>query len=249
MASHFNPVERLGDSTGPLVLTCEHASNALPPWLEAAEHDQQWLKSHWGWDIGAADLTRALARRTGADAILSTFSRLVCDPNRAPRDPTWIRRAVEGTHLSFNHQLSGAERQRREDDLHWPYHQAIDQLLEHHGLTDAGGFLLLSVHSFTNNYMGEPRRLEAGVLFDDHPTLAVAFMNSLRLQGLDTRLNEPYSGLQGMIHAVSQHGGRHGVRYLELEVRNDLIDTPYKADAMAARIARALSGITFRAPA
>jgi predicted N-formylglutamate amidohydrolase len=247
MPEHFNPVEHLGLSTGALVLTCEHASNALPPWLNKAEGDSEWLQSHWGWDIGAADLTRALAQLTGADAILSRFSRLVCDPNRSPRDPTWIRHAVEGHHLGFNHQMASDERQRREQVLHQPYHQAIDRLLTDHDHRHAGGFLLLSVHSFTANYMGEQRALEAGVLFDDRPTLAVAFMNALRLQGLDTRLNEPYSGLAGMIHAVSRHGGQHGVRYLELEVRNDLIDTPDKAGGMARRIARALSGIAFRA--
>lgn len=243
MSQPFNPVERLGDGNGPLVLTCEHASNRVPGPLTLDPRDAPWLQTHWGWDIGAADLTRALARRTGADAVLSNFSRLVCDPNRSPSDPTWIRPEVEGHRLALNHQLDGAERDRRRLELHEPYHAAVDELLRVHQRTTSSDFLLLSVHSFTRSYLGQQRKLQAGVLFDDHPTLALALMNALRLQALDTRLNEPYSGMQGMIHSVSLHGHAHGVRYLELELRNDLIDTPAKADGVAEALARALSQI------
>ena len=239
----FSPVELIGEANGSLVLTCEHASNHVPAPLEAHPSDLPWLQTHWGWDIGAADLTRALARRTGASAVLSTFSRLVCDPNRPTRSPTWIRRETEGHRIHFNRQLDASERERRECELHAPYHDAIDSLLAQNqsGTSD---FLLLSVHSFTPVMMGQVRPMHAGVLFDDHPSLAVAFLNALRLEGLDTRLNQPYSGLQGLIYAVSRHGTRHGVRYLELEIRNNLIDTPEKAEKMADRVVSALSHIS-----
>jgi len=53
--------------------------------------------------------------------------------------------------------------------------------------------------------------------------------------------NEPYSGYAGLIYATRRHGRAHGVVYLELEVRNDLIATPERARAQAKRIARALA--------
>jgi len=240
----FSPVELIGEANGSLVLTCEHASNHVPPPLEPHPSDLPWLQTHWGWDIGAADLTRALVRRTGASAVLSTFSRLVCDPNRPTRSPTWIRRETESHRIHFNRQLDAMERERRDRELHAPYHDAIDSLLAESLSSCSGDFLLLSVHSFTPVMMGQARELHAGVLFDGHPSLAIAFLNALRLEGLDTRLNQPYSGLQGMTYAVSRHGTRHGVRYLELEIRNNLIDTLEKAEAMADRVVSALSHIS-----
>ena len=57
--------------TGPIVLSCEHASMRLPePWAwPAADH---WLVgTHWSYDLGIADLVRILSRRTGWPAVLS----------------------------------------------------------------------------------------------------------------------------------------------------------------------------------
>ena len=59
-------------------------------------------------------------------------------------------------------------------------------------------------------------------------------------EGFDTALNAPYSGKDGLIHAARHHGREQGVVYLELEVRQDLIDDAEKADAVGERIARAL---------
>jgi predicted N-formylglutamate amidohydrolase len=43
-----------------------------------------------------------------------------------------------------------------------------------------------------------------------------------------------------MMHAAHRHGRRHGIGYLEIEVRQDLIATRALAQALAARIAPAL---------
>ena len=42
-------------------------------------------------------------------SIISRFSRLVCDANRAVDDPTFIRREIQGHPLSFNQGLDEAE--------------------------------------------------------------------------------------------------------------------------------------------
>ncbi len=78
-----------------LVLSCEHASNRLPPpWRWPAEDD--WLvASHWAWDPGAADITRSLASRLGIPAVLASFSRLLVDPNRRADHPTLFRKEAD----------------------------------------------------------------------------------------------------------------------------------------------------------
>jgi predicted N-formylglutamate amidohydrolase len=220
---------------GPLVLTCEHASADLPPPLRGSAQDRAWLRTHWGVDIGAADVTRALSAALDAPAVLGVASRLVLDLNRAPDDPTLVLPAVEGVPLGFNAGVDAAARADRIARLHAPYHRAVDETLRAR-LASPEPVLLFSVHSFTPDYMGSIREVEMGVLFDRHEDLARVLAAELAAGGWDTRLNEPWSGLAGLIYAANRHGVATGCPYLELEIRQDLIDTPEKAEAVAHRL-------------
>ena len=113
----------------PLVVTCEHASNRLPEEIEASPEDRPWLETHWGWDPGAAAVTRALIEHKDCVAIMSRFSRLVCDPNRHVEEWDWIRERCEDYELSFNRHLSDEERQRRRATYHEPFHAEVDACL------------------------------------------------------------------------------------------------------------------------
>jgi len=234
------PFELSGDPAvgGPFVFTCEHATNELPEW-EPLASERATLAAHWGWDIGAADLTRALARLTGSCAVLSRFSRLVCDPNRDPGESSFVVQEIDSVPLSWNRAVDAAERARREARYFAPYHDAIDRTLEARRAV-AGAFRLCSIHSFTPVYLGQTRPMEVGVLFDAWDEHAWRLEGALAAEGFAAALNAPYSGLDGLIYAASRHGRAHGLVYVELEVRQDLIDAPAKADAIAARIARAL---------
>ncbi len=227
---------------GAMVITCEHASNLVPPPFQVDPSDRPWLETHWGWDIGAAAVTRELVRLLDAVAVLSTFSRLVCDPNRGVDEQTWILDEVEGHPLSFNQNLSDAERRRRRDTYHEPYHQTVDRVLAQ-GLRMCGGVVMLSMHSFTPHFGDEVRTMEAGVLFDRYPALAKRFAEHLREQGMRTALNEPYSGLAGMMSAAARHGENNGVIYLQLELRQDLVGTAAGARKEALRVSRALESL------
>jgi predicted N-formylglutamate amidohydrolase len=235
------PYEIAGDplAGGPFVFTCEHATQELPEW-EPGEADRAALAAHWGWDIGAADLVRALAARTGGCAVLARFSRLVCDPNRAPEEPSFVVETVEERALSFNRGVGDAERQRRRERYFDPYHAAVDRTLSARG--DLGTpFRLCAVHSFTPVYLGEARPMEVGVLFDAFDEEAWRLEGALAAEGFACALNAPYSGKDGLIYSARRHGRAHGLVYLELEVRQDLIDSRAKAEAVAARVARALA--------
>jgi len=242
-----HPVEVLGDPAagGPFVFTCEHATNLLPEW-EPEAGERATLAAHWGWDIGAADLTRELARLTGSCAVLSRFSRLVCDPNRDPQEPSFVVPAIDGVPLSWNRAVDAAERRRRTDRYFDPYHEAIDRALRTR-VAAGGEVRLCSIHSFTPVYLGQSRPMEVGVLFDAWDEHAWRLEGALAAEGFAARLNAPYSGLDGLIYAASRHGRAHGLVYLELEVRQDLIDEPAKVGTVASRIARALDA--FRPPA
>jgi predicted N-formylglutamate amidohydrolase len=237
--------EVAGDpAAGPFLFICEHAARRLPEW-EASPEDLPYLEDHWGWDVGAADLTRELASLTGSAAVLSRFSRLVCDPNRAPDEASFVVREVAGHALSFNRSVDTGERARRRARYFDRYHAAIDRALARR-VAASRDVLLCSIHSFTPVWDGQARPMELGVLYDDHDAVATRLADALAREGFATAHNEPYSGLAGLIYSARRHGRVHGVVYLELEVRNDVIASPERARAIAPRIARALSSIAAR---
>ena len=225
---------------GPFLFTCEHATRRLPEW-EPSAADLPYLEDHWGWDVGAADLTRELARQCGSAALLTRFSRLVCDPNRAPEEASFVVREIAGHTLSWNRAVDAAERARRRARYFDPYHAAVDRALWDR-VASGREVRLCSIHSFTPIFEGRARGMEVGVLYDDHEAHADRLVGALAAEGFAVARNEPYSGFSGLIYAARRHGRAHGVVYLELEVRNDLIATPELARAVAPRIARALAG-------
>lgn len=66
------------------------------------------------------------------------------------------------------------DRERRLNTLYFPYHQAIDSFLEH-----SPSSLIFSIHSYTDQYEGTKRDVEAGLLFIEDETLAQKVLNIL----------------------------------------------------------------------
>jgi len=227
------------EARGQFVFSCEHASNDVPLPLAARVQDQPWLDMHWGWDIGAEIVTRYLVENSDSVGILSTFSRLVCDPNRDLDNETLIPLTVEGYELSFNRGLDESERRRRITALYEPFHAALDEVVGACAQRD-DTVLLISVHSFTPMYNGHRREMEMAVLFDDFEDLAISLAERIKAQGFVTALNEPYSGFEGMMPSANRHGRAHQITYLEIEIRQDLIDTNAKARSVAAQLLEAL---------
>jgi len=95
-----------------IVWTCEHATNRVPAPLVPRHNDVHWLNTHWGYDIGIEMVTRALVECTNTTMIASRFSRLVCDPNRAPEEKTMILREVDDEDLNVNPTVDAQDRPR-----------------------------------------------------------------------------------------------------------------------------------------
>lgn len=206
-----------GGADAPLILTCEHASERMPePW-RWPDADLRLVGTHWAFDLGAADLTRELAARMGAVGVLSRFSRLLVDPNRAEHEASLLRDVAEGAPVVLNTELDAAERERRLAAYYRPFHAAIDR-----EVAATKAHTLLSVHSFTNLYEGQPRELEVGILFDREDALGAELVAAFASAGFHTAPNEPYSGKAGLIHSAATHAEARGLRAVEIEVRQDL---------------------------
>ena len=122
-----HPVEILpGALASGLLILCDHASNAVPQEFGDLGLPETEFRRHIAYDIGAADVTRALARRLGAPAILTRFSRLVIDPNRGRDDPTLVMRLSDGAVVPGNARLGAADIQARIERFYDPYDSAVD---------------------------------------------------------------------------------------------------------------------------
>lgn len=233
-------VEQIGAATAqPLaVLTCEHASNRLPePWFWP-EADRRLVEMHWAYDLGIAEVTRRLAAATGSPAVLSRFSRLLIDPNRPVDSDTLLRGIADGQPVALNQGVTAADRAERIARYYEPYHAACDALV--------GGFSglpVVSLHSFTPSYEGQPREVQLGVLYDDDDAWGEAWYAFLSGRGYDVRRNEPWSGKQGLMYGPQRHARRYGRRAVELEVRQDLATDPAEVDRLTVLLAEAVRAL------
>ena len=219
-------------------LTCEHASEALPDGWSWPEADRRWLGTHWAIDIGAAELTRAVATALQAPSVLARFSRLLVDPNRSLSAGTLFRRHCDGIEVELNKALSFEEKQRRIHACYEPFHHAVDAMLR-----ATPHAHVLSMHSFTPVYEGgAPRWMEVGVLFDRDEALAHTVAGRLEAHGLKVAINEPYTGKGGLMHSASGHAETHGRLSVELEIRQDLASDPAQHERLVHAIADAVGG-------
>ncbi|MCP3970263.1 MAG: N-formylglutamate amidohydrolase [Rhodobacteraceae bacterium] len=224
------------DRPGPWLVTCDHATNAVPPMicggdLGLSEAD---MGRHIAYDIGAAGVTRHLADLLDAPAILSTWSRLVIDPNRGEDDPTLLMQLYDGTVIEGNRNADAAERLRRMNLLYRPYHAALERMAE----ARPENSVYLAIHSFTPRLNGRtPRPWKVGVLYAYDARFARPLIDGLQAEGdICVGENEPYCGaLYG--DSVDRHALHHGRLNALIELRHDLIDTESGQREWAERLA------------
>lgn len=227
------------------VLTCEHASAALPRAYRGLGVSRHERVDHIGWDIGARGVQREVARRLGIPAVASRWSRLLIDCNRDLHDDSLIVRVSDGVHVPGNTRVGRAERARRIALAHTPYHTAVDRMVARakRRAPDAA-VQILALHTFTPVMNGVARPFDIGVLFDAYPELARRLGRALAGLGYRVRYNEPYSGLAGLIYSARRHGDAHDVAYVELEINNALLRSQAGIGRLGRDVARALATLT-----
>ena len=217
------PVFELIDADGeaPVLLISDHAGGAIPGTLDRLGLEPRQLDLHIAYDIGAGDLTRRLAERLDAPALLQTYSRLVIDCNRSPGNPESIIEVSDEVPIPGNRDVGEDEATGRADAVFWPYHQAISRRLAHQWRRRGTPPILVSVHSFTPSLGDEDRPWDVGVLWNRDPRIAAPLMDLLeRRAGVHVGDNLPYSGLESA-YSIDVHGGVAGLANCVIEVRQD----------------------------
>lgn len=204
------------DGVSDTLFLCDHASNHVPADIELGIAPDR-LERHIGYDIGAGPLTRALAARLGAPAVLGTVSRLVIDLHRPPDHPGLVPVESDGHAIPGN---VGVHRAARIARFFAPYHRAVAAEVR-----TRCPRLIVAIHSFTPQLEAGNapwRQWEVGILSNRDRRAADAALVFLAGERLVVGDNEPYSGrLLNM--TLNRHAEARAIPSLSVEVRNDLI--------------------------
>lgn len=209
-----------------LVLTCEHAGNRIPRehvGLFASEVAQAALDSHRGWDPGALQLGKLMAKRLGVPLWSTPWSRLLVEANRsAHRKKAWSE---------FTSGLSAEERERILARYWRPHRQAVEAAMRD-AIAAHGSVVHVAVHSFTPELHGVVRNADVAFLYDSkrRPEGELARKWGRRLLELvpevRVRNNYPYRGdTDGLPFALRKQHGQSRYRGYELEVNQALLAT------------------------
>ena len=239
----FQPVERIeGPADAGVLIVCDHASNALPAEYGSLGLPQEAFARHIAYDIGAAGVTRRLAKLLNAPAILSCFSRLLIDPNRGGDDPTLVMRISDGALIPGNARIDAAEVEKRREKYWRPYRAAAIAEID---LMMASGRIASGVsnHSVNRVLKGAARPWHVALLWDCDPRLAKPLIAGLQGErDLVVGDNEPYDGaLNG--DTMWELGTSRGLPHALIELRQDLIASETGQQEWAQRIARELAPI------
>ncbi|MDA0230515.1 MAG: N-formylglutamate amidohydrolase [Proteobacteria bacterium] len=227
----FEAIE--GSHNSNLLLLCDHASNALPAGWDGLGLSPERIEQHIAWDIGAAAVTRRLAWLLGAPALLTRYSRLFIDCNRALGTPNSIPEESDGVVVPANRAVLAAEAARRADIAYHPYHRELSRRLAM--LNDP---FVIAMHSCTPVFAGVARPWHIGVLWRQDAANAERLIAALaRDKSLCVGDNQPYSALETPGYTVADVLEPRKLRHLIIEIRQDLIAGSAGAEAWAERLA------------
>ncbi len=174
------------------VVTCEHASNAVPASEQALfTQAESALASHRGWDIGALELAHDVASAFGTDVVATEVTRLLVDTNRSER-----HRAVFSEYTA---NLDDATRAALLTGWWRPHRDEVERRVAA-ALLRATTVVHFSIHSFTPVWHGVERSVDLGLLYDParpgERAFAVRWAAACRRTRPDLRArrNQPYRG-------------------------------------------------------
>lgn len=241
-AREYPPAIRLrAQGSSPFVIVCDHASNRLPPSNAGLGLSQIAQQTHIAWDPGALAVSFGLSQRLDATLIYATFSRLLIDPNRPLEADDLIPTMSEGIKIPGNHDLAQAERVRRIEAFHQPYHEMIDAELERRDAR-AQPSVIIAIHSFTPTYLGTVRPWPVGLLPAKDTGFSQDLFDALSSDdpALNVGWNEPYAAADGVYCTLEQHADSRQHPATLVELRNDELTTNAHVSDWADRLARCL---------
>lgn len=217
-----------------LMITCEHASNALPDFVLRAFRDSNGipddvLASHRGYDIGAYKIFSILVKRLKPDFhSASKFSRLVVDMNRSSTSKSFYSEYTSSLPNTVKARMLSLWEKYREKIESFVAGK-IPEKQRKTGKDAPPKVIHLGIHSFTPVLNGVERDADVGILYDpSRPAEAQIAENLIkcikeRAPWLKIRKNYPYLGKSdGLTTTLRQ---KFGTSYagIEIEINQKLL--------------------------
>ncbi len=229
------------EGSSQFVILCDHASGEIPAELDNLGLPPAELARHIAWDIGAAGVAEALSEIFDAPAVLSPVSRLVIDCNRHLDAADLIPERSDGTVIPGNVNLSAAARAQRIERWFEPYHAAVEAILDERAARGAA-FIVLSIHSMTDNLAGSHRPWQIALSSHHDRGLVQPILDIMRRSGdIEVGDNQPYSMEPTIDYSVPFHALRRNLPYLQVEFRQDQVQDAESQVRWAKRFASALT--------
>lgn len=176
----------------PVVITCEHAGNTIPPAFQNLfAGAKEILSTHRGWDTGALSIAQYLAQDLHAPLFYEDTSRLLIEMNRSLDNPTLFSEYTQALDKATQLQLI--------EEVYLPYRNQVISALK--AIIDSNQMALhLSIHTFTPILGQKIRKTDIGLLFDPERILEVEFSKKMQkslkqnLPGMQIDFNLPYLG-------------------------------------------------------
>ena len=200
-----------------LLVTCEHGGNRVPREYRALFDGRgSALASHRGYDPGALELAKELARALRAPLVASNVTRLLVELNRSPGHPQ--------LHSEATRDLPRAEKARIAARYYEPYRREVERRVA--AATAARRRVIhISSHSFTPVLNGHTRNADIGLLYDPRRPAERALCERWsrclgeRAAPLRVRRNYPYRGYADGLTSYLRRGyARKGYIGVEIEV-------------------------------
>lgn len=171
------------------LITCEHASNHIPTEFRNLEIPKEILNSHYGFDLGAYELAKALYKSIPKKEkifLYSKMSRLLIDFNRSLENPQIFSKYTRNLNLKQKKKLL-----REYENFRKSSYNFIIKYINKNYL-----IIHLSIHSFTPVYKNKVRKNEIGILYDPKREIEKNFAKKLKknLNYYKCYLNLPYRG-------------------------------------------------------
>lgn len=176
-----------------VLISCEHAGNMVPyAYRNLFAEDEEVLKTHLGYDIGAIGVARYLSEELDAPLYFYELSRLLVEPNRLLKSKELFSK--------YSKDLPAQDKIQIIDQFYLPYRDTLNQIIGKN-IDSTNKLLHLSIHTFTPIWEGEERKVDIGILFDperkEESLFAEKLKKAIHEQNMNLRVcfNEPYEGV------------------------------------------------------
>ena len=237
----LNPVEIIPATTpSPVLLVCDHAGDQIPLNLQENSLSSEDMARHIAVDINAELVARVIAAELNSTLVIQRYSRLVVDVNRPESSSELMPQFSDGTLIPFNQNISASERKARLDQIYFPYHNRIHELLDERRNSPSA---LVAIHSYTP-------RLSNGDIRDWHIDLmsrtSMKFVHSLQnkiqtaLPDLNVGISQVFQMHDKRDYTLPHHGESRNISNASIEIRNDMLASKEDIDGWGKLLAACL---------